>query len=270
MRLAPALALTAALVAPLTVNLAAMDNPTVVKMKNAGLTDDTIMLAMQKEKPEYDTSTDGLIALKRAGISEAVIQKMLKLQLEASAPPAVVVVASPRDEVFYGEFPSIAPPTVVPVAGQNYFTRYSLHEEDGKYISTNYARGTLVPINTPVTLVALKKSKFVLKRLDTGAEITVENADKYTRKNAQEFAGLLLSSEKTPLDKLPAKVAEAVANGEMRKGMTKELVLLTRGYPPAHVTPSTDSDRWVYWSSRFVQQTIVFADGRLSEGRGIN
>ena len=61
----------------------------------------------------------------------------------------------------------------------------------------------------------------------------------------------------------------AVRNGDMRKGMTKELVLLARGHPPAHETPSIEGDRWVYWSSRFVKLTIVFVNGRLSEGRGL-
>jgi hypothetical protein len=51
--------------------------------------------------------------------------------------------------------------------------------------------------------------------------------------------------------------------------MTKEQVLMARGYPPAHETPSLDLDTWKYWSSRFVTQTIAFERGILAAGRGI-
>ena len=112
-------------------------------------------------------------------------------------------------------------------------------------------------------------NKLTLRRLDNGQEIKVENADKYTKKSITEIASLMLSAEKTPLEKLPDEVASAIRSGEMRKGMTRELVLMARGYPPAHETPSIESDRWVYWSSRFVKHTVVFINDRLSEGRGL-
>ena len=137
-------------------------------------------------------------------------------------------------------------------------------------MSTNYSRGELVPINTPVTLVSINKDKIVLKRTDTGQTLKVENEKKYTLKSGEGFAEMMLSPQKTRLELLPPKVATAVSAGELHKGMTKELVLMTRGYPPAHETPSLDGDRWVYWSSRFVKLTIVFTDGRLSDGRGID
>jgi hypothetical protein len=51
--------------------------------------------------------------------------------------------------------------------------------------------------------------------------------------------------------------------------MTKEQVLMTRGYPPRHRTPSLEGNRWVYWSSRVVQLTVVFDGDVLIEGRGL-
>ena len=56
---------------------------------------------------------------------------------------------------------------------------------------------------------------------------------------------------------------------QLRKGMTREIAIMARGYPPAHETSSLESDRWVYWSSRFVKLTVVFSNGRLSDGRGL-
>ena len=258
---------------PLT--LAAMNNKDVIKMQKAGLSEETILAAMQKEKPEYETDTDALIELKSAGISEKVIQTMIRLQSPSASASASSSASSSSSSstssggVFWGEFPSIAPPKAEVSTGRDYFTRYTFREEKNEYKTTNYARGTIVPINTPVKLISMSGSKLTLKRLDTGQEIKVENEDKYTKKSIPEIAALMLSAEKTPIEKLPEEVASAVRNGDMRKGMTKELVLLARGHPPAHETPSIEGDRWVYWSSRFVKQTIVFVNGRLSEGRGL-
>ncbi len=157
---------------------------------------------------------------------------------------------------------------VNPVVGQDYYLRSTIHVEDGKYSGTNYTRGTVVPINTPVHLVSLSR-RIVLKRTDSGETIKVENVEKYTRKTDEELARVLLSEEPTPLDKLPSDLAGFIRGGDLRRGMTKEQVLMARGYPPAHETPTTDMDRWVYWTSRFVKQTVVFTNGRLTEGRGV-
>ena len=154
-------------------------------------------------------------------------------------------------------------------AGKEYFLRSTLKVEDGEYVATNYARGITVPINTPVRIEAIKSGSISLHRIDTGEKLQVKNVEKYTRKTMTEVGSLLFANEETDLDRLPAELAASIRNGEMRKGMTKEQVLMARGYPPAHETASTESDRWVYWSSRFVKQTIVFGNGRLIEGRGI-
>lgn len=297
----PVLAFLLGLSAPLTAP--AMNNADVIKMSKAGLSEDTIIAAMKREKPEYDTSTDALIALKTDGVSEKIIQQMITLKTAAEAPPpkaepapAPAPAAEPAPAgsaapapayssllvpsggtgpapapavtaAFSQMIPSIAPPRIEPEVGRDYFTRFTFHEEKNEHVTTNYARGPIVPINTPVKLVSMSGSQLVLRRADTAQEIKVKNEEKYSKKSIKEIAAIMLADEKTPLEQLPEPFATAIRNGEMRKGMTKELVLMARGYPPAHETPSTDNDRWVYWSSRFVKQTIIFVGGQLSEGR---
>lgn len=260
----------ALLVFALPLSVLALDNKDILKMQKAGLSEDTIVAAIQKERGEFDTGADALIELKSAGVSEKIIQKMIAAQPggpAGSASPASD--SAPASAVFLQNFPSIAPPAIVPAKGQDYFTRFTFHEEKNEYSTTNYSRGAVVPINTPVKLVSMSGSKLVLRRLDTNQEIKVANEEKYTGKSIPGIAAMMLAAEKTPLEKLPEEVATAVKNGDLRKGMTKELALMARGYPPVHETPSTDGDKWVYWSSRFVKLTIIFSNGRLSDGRGI-
>jgi hypothetical protein len=255
-------------------SLQAMNNADLIKLKKADFSDETLLLSINKEPADYDTSPDGLVELKKAGLSEDVIQRVVSRNSgETSAPAASSSGASsssssPTAELFSVESPEISPPAIEPTVGKDYFTRFTLHAEDHEYPVTNYARGDLVPINTPVKLINMSGKKFTLRRLDSGGDIEVENIEKYSHLSLSEVAARMLSAEKTPIEKLVPTLQKAIKEGEMRRGMTKDQVIMARGYPPAHETASTDSDRWVFWSSRFVKQTIVFTNGRLTEGRG--
>src|SRR5687767_10888722 len=74
------------LVAALPCFAAGMNNKDVIKMQKAGLSEETILAAMQKETPDYDTSTDALIDLKSAGVSDKIIQKMITMKSGSAAP----------------------------------------------------------------------------------------------------------------------------------------------------------------------------------------
>jgi hypothetical protein len=166
------------------------------------------------------------------------------------------------------EAADILPKMVKPEVGKQYYTRYNFMYERGTHLTTNYWRGTLVPINSKVKLVSIDDDEMEIE-VD-GETIEFDNVEKFTRRNISEIASELLSPEPIALNKVPAEFRDDLQAGNLRIGMTKEQVLMTRGYPPRHKTPSTDSNTWTYWSSRFVHLTLVFKDGKLSEGRGIH
>ena len=59
----------------------AMNNTDVIKMVKAELDDDTVVLAINAAKSaEFDTSANGLVDLKNKGVSQTVIQAILKKQ----------------------------------------------------------------------------------------------------------------------------------------------------------------------------------------------
>jgi hypothetical protein len=247
--------------------LHAMNNADVIKMHEAQLSEETILMAVASEPADYDTSPDALIDLKKAGIPEAVIRKIVAVARGEVGPADSS--ASSGSSFANQDFPSIAPPMVSIAEDGEYFLRSTLYFEGGEYVATNYARGVAVPINTPVKIDLIKGNSIKLHRIDTGDKLEIKNVEKYSQKSVTELASLIFSAEQTQLERLPEELATAIRSGTMRKGMTKEQVLMARGYPPVHETPSIDSDRWVYWSSRFVKLTIVFNKDRLIEGRGI-
>jgi len=153
---------------------------------------------------------------------------------------------------------------IIPQEGKSYFTKHNFMYEKGRHVATNYWRGNMVAINSKVKVIAIGGKTMTLEH--KGQIIKVLNVPKHTKRTIDEIADNMLSA--TPIT-ISGKYAKSIKFGEMRLGMTKEEVLKTRGYPPAHKTISTEADRWIYWSSRFVQRTLIFENGRLTSGRGL-
>lgn len=65
-----------------------MNNDAVIKMVKAGLSDDLIVGSINSQAGQYDTSADGLIALKSAGVSDKVVGAIMSKASGATASPA--------------------------------------------------------------------------------------------------------------------------------------------------------------------------------------
>ena len=78
-------------VCPLVLAQQTLNNDAVIKMAKAGLSDDVIVSTINASPGAYDTSADGLVALKQAGVSDKVIAAIVAKSTPAapSAPPAV-------------------------------------------------------------------------------------------------------------------------------------------------------------------------------------
>lgn len=54
-----------------------LTNSDIIKMQSAGLSENIILASVNGQPAAYDTSTDGLLALKKAGVSDAVVAAMI-------------------------------------------------------------------------------------------------------------------------------------------------------------------------------------------------
>lgn len=170
-----------------------------------------------------------------------------------------------------GYFESIAK-EAAPVVGEQYYMRHCLRYEAGKeWETTNYWTDSsiFVPINSKVTLNSLGSKSMQIKIEKTGQVLTIENVQKYSQREMAEIAKNMLTRQEVPIDKFDEKVAKNIRNGILTLGMTKEQVVMTRGYPPGHKTPSLEIDSWTYWNNRFGTHLLVFQDGVLTKGRGL-
>jgi outer membrane lipoprotein SlyB len=104
--------LLAILVLAVPLSAAAMNNEDVVKMVKGGLSEATVLQVVGNAEPGFDTSPDGLVKLKQAGVSDAIIQQVIARQagtqaaastpglapLPAQGGPAQTVAATPPQQ----------------------------------------------------------------------------------------------------------------------------------------------------------------------------
>ncbi|MCC6201037.1 MAG: hypothetical protein IT466_09725 [Moraxellaceae bacterium] len=153
--------------------------------------------------------------------------------------------------------------------GQTFYTQHSFYYEKGRYITTNYARGGVVPINSMVKIVDIGRKSIELE-LKGGTPVdvvNVVNVKKYTQKDIKDIQALLLGERPVSLDGYNEEIQKAIKDGVLKVGMKKSAVLFARGYPPAHATPSLDSDKWIYWQSRYNRVELIFDNDRIIQIR---
>jgi len=146
------------------------------------------------------------------------------------------------------------------------YTQVAMWTEKNRVDGTNYSTGFHIPVNTEVTISKIS-GKAIIFMMD-GEKITYITQTKYTRLNSNQMLDRLFSAKKINLSGHSPATIENINNGAVAMGMTKEEVLLARGYPPFHATKGIESDRWKYWRNRWMTALVTFKDGKVSEIKG--
>jgi hypothetical protein len=147
--------------------------------------------------------------------------------------------------------------------GETYYTQFSFFMEKNTFRTTNYRRGALIPINTPVTLVAIDSKHIELKLNENGMSLTVENDQKHTNDDVQQAFKKIFAKRRVDLGAFTPEERQNILNGQVTKGMGRKAVLAALGYPPANSTPSLQSNDWTYWSSRFDRFIVRFKGDKV-------
>lgn len=198
--------------------------------------------------------------------------------LVALALPLVVLVAACQ-----------GPPVPNPMVGESRYLCCNMHYEKPEVTDVNYQRGALIPFGTKVQILEVRKASvkfqpeghppitFVVKHgkglvtIDQYMERLFLTQDPHLKlrgtaaaaaargkKGAKPAAG-------TPAT--PAKIQKLIEEGTVDVGMTRDQVLMSLGYPPAHRTPSLEGPTWTYWQNRWESFTVNF-DGDKVAGVG--
>ena len=110
-----------------------LTNDAVIAMKKAGLSDAVILAKIRSSQTKFSVTTEGLVALKQAGLSDQIIEAMVTHPgLAGSPPPAATAPAAPGGAV---AATGLARDTIFHLSGD----RYVELTPAGASIETNFA-----------------------------------------------------------------------------------------------------------------------------------
>lgn len=133
---------------------------------------------------------------------------------------------------------------------------------DGSWISDiNYDENgkRIVPAGTPIKVTGYGHYRV---KVDVNGKSQAIGND-YSRDLALDaFAKRYVVSD-DPAAKIgafPKKIQEAIASARISKGMTREQVLMSVGYPVSSENHNLDDKTWRFWLSSFVEFRVKFDD----------
>jgi hypothetical protein len=140
-----------------------------------------------------------------------------------------------------------------------------------KATTTNYKKDLkVVPVNSKVKITSVTSKSIFVKGLERSIpSFELIHVKKHSRIDLDSLFRRSFKSEPVDLSKFSTEVRENILKGEVKLGMTREAVLLARGYPPTHKTPDLNVDIWRYWYRQLVQRNHIFSGNILYDGRQI-
>jgi outer membrane protein assembly factor BamE (lipoprotein component of BamABCDE complex) len=140
------------------------------------------------------------------------------------------------------------PPATLPtLQGRSLFTCCNLHYENEEITDANFWVGTLLPAGTPVSIDKVTDNEVTLSAADVRLKLTHEYGTKEESLD-QYLAKVLVADDPKPrIATYPKAVRRAIEKAKVERGMTREQVLISLGYPATNRTPSLQGKEWTYW-----------------------
>jgi hypothetical protein len=153
---------------------------------------------------------------------------------------------------------------IAAIKGETYYTQFSLFHLKNVWLTTNYRKGVLVPVNTQVTFLKASSKEITVKLLD-GGTLKIVNVERYSGVNVEGVFNRTFEKEKVDLAKFSTAEKEDIMAGTVSVGMSKDAVIKALGYPPEHKTPNLEGNKWRYWKNRYGTMLVSFTDGKVSD-----
>jgi hypothetical protein len=156
------------------------------------------------------------------------------------------------------------PEVASPYTGTARYLCCNLWYEKPHVNDVGYQVGTKIPFGTRVHVEKVWRSSI---QFTPEGQPTITLDYKHGEKTVPfdaYLAKLLLDEDPhKSLRKVPAKRVQSIEQGLIEAGMTKDQVLMARGIPPAHRTPSLDSPTWTYWQNRWDSLVVYFTGDKV-------
>jgi hypothetical protein len=176
-----------------------------------------------------------------------------------------------------------------PAQNETRYTCCNIHYEKDEISDANYLKGTLIPFGTRVQILDVRRSSVKFQATGHPPITLVMKYDKTStidqvldRWFPRDDPHTKLAATREAPRKAPAKgkkgapahegsasggssqVQKAIEQGTVETGMTRDQVIMSLGYPPAHRTPSLENPSWTYWQNRWVTMEVYFDGDKVS------
>lgn len=130
------------------------------------------------------------------------------------------------------------------------YTCCNLHYDKDRISDANWRRAAMIPAGARIKVIEYGSNRANVE-IDGRPFVIVQD---YGRREEplQQFIQKLVvkGNPQAKIAKYPEKIRQAVRDGMVIPGMTREQVIISVGYPPTHRTQSLDSSVWNHWASR--------------------
>jgi hypothetical protein len=140
------------------------------------------------------------------------------------------------------------------------YTCCNLHYDGDEINDANYWTGTTLPAGTAVRIEKLTKDSVTFNAGEQ--RLTLEHEYGTKQESLYQYLDkILVPNDPRPrIGAYPPAVRRAIDKAKVERGMTRDQVILSLGYPPTHRTPSLREREWTYWYNRWVTYKVVFDD----------
>jgi len=159
--------------------------------------------------------------------------------------------------------PPVSPEVLREWQTRSLYTCCNLHYEGTEINDANYFVGSTLPFGSPATVEKMTNDSITFHAGSTVLTL-VHSFGRDQESSQQFFSKILVDTDPHIRFATFTKMAQAaIQDGRVERGMTKEQVIMSLGYPPTHRTASTDLNSWTYWYNRWVTYTVTFNDKGL-------
>lgn len=146
------------------------------------------------------------------------------------------------------------------------YTCCNIHYESSNVSDANYYVGGTVPFGSPVHVTKAGRGEVTIQA--GGQELNLHHRYGPPNETLQQYLDKYLVAEDPKMKAATYSRAaqEAIREGRVELGMTKDQVVLSLGYPPAHRTPKLDAWEWTYWYNQWATYRVQFdQNGKVSQ-----
>jgi SmpA/OmlA family protein len=155
--------------------------------------------------------------------------------------------------------PAAPPGLLQQYQSRSLVTCCNIHYEGDEVTDANYFVGATIPPGTAVQVQSMTGSSVTFTTAE-GKKLTLAHSYGKDQESIQQYVDKMLvaSDPKARAATFPRSAQQAIHEGRVEKGMTREQVIMSLGYPPTHRTASTSATEWTYWYNRWVTYKVEF------------